>query len=114
MSLMQNMALFLRSFSEIKQISLARLQEMIAISRGAIYAYSRGEGNPTFSTVEHIAYRLHVDPVFIAMGIYDLSSKDIYVLLWQTLRNVEEFPPEDRRKFMKLLMQEMIKLWDEP
>lgn len=113
MNLKENMGRFFRAFAEKNQLSLSRLQIMAEVSRGSIYAYSRGEGNPTLSTVECIACNLKVDPAAMILGVYDPGSKEISVLLLNTVRGVAGLTRAERQQFVKLFMQEMIKLWDE-
>ena len=111
MSLSENMAAFFRAFMDRNHKSLARIQEDLDISRNSLYAYSRGEGNPTISTVEYIAKKLNVDPASIMLGVYDPDGEEISMGLLRTVRGVAELSEEDRRQFTELFM-EMVRLWD--
>lgn len=112
MSLKENMAAFFRAFIEKNNLSIAKLQAKADISRNMLYAYSRGEGNPTIDTLEYIAGKLHVDPTDILMGIYDPKSKEFSVLLVKTVNGVAQLSQEDRQRFVQLFLAEMAKLWD--
>lgn len=113
MDLMENVGRFFRSFAEKQGVSIAKLHVLTEISRNMIYAYSKGEGNLSLGTLEHIAVRLDVSPLAILMGIYDPEGREVSVLLVNTVQRAAELPPKDRQKFIKLLMVEMMKLWDE-
>ena len=76
-----------------------------------MYAYSRGDGNPTFSTVEHIAKRLDVSSTAIAMGVYIPDRKELSMELLYMVRSVAELPEERQQQFTEQFM-ELLKLWD--
>ncbi len=111
MSLRENMAAFLRSFAEKNDLSIAQLQIQADISRNTLYAYSKGQGNPTLATLEYIAENLKVDPAAILLGVYDPDGGEVSVLLLHTVRGLAELRPEDRRRFMRLFLLEMARLW---
>lgn len=112
MSLRNNMAAFFRSFAEQNGLSIAKLQAKADVSRNTIYAYSRGEGNPTFDTLEYIAGNLQVEPTDITMGVYVPEGREFSVLLLTTVSGVSRLPREDRQKFVQLFLAEMAKLWN--
>lgn len=68
MSLRENLSRFLRSYMEKDQISAAKLQAMLDISRNSLYGYLNGTGTPTATTIEYIAEKLGVTPAAVIMG----------------------------------------------
>ena len=112
MDLRANMATFFQKFAAKQGLSIAKLQIIVDVSRNTFYAYVRGKGNPTLSTIECIASCLGVDPIAILLGIYDPGSSEVSVLLLNTIRCVSELTPEDRAQFIKLFIREMVRLWD--
>ena len=112
MSLRENMASFFRYFAEKNNLSMAKIQVKADISRNSLYAYIRGEGNPTIAMLEFIAGNLGVDPVLIVLGEYDPDSRLVCVLVLDTVRIVAQLPHEEQLRFMHLLTAEIMKLWD--
>lgn len=112
MDLRANMATFFRRFAKKRGLSIAKLQIIAAVSRNTLYAYIRGEGNPTLSTLEHLARNLGVDPVAILLGIYDPDSNEFSVLLLNTIRGVSELPQDEQQRFLRQFIREMSRLWD--
>lgn len=111
MGLRENMAAFLRAFMEQNNKSLAKMQEDVEISRNTLYSYVRGDGNPTFSTVEYIAERLDVAPTDITSGIYDPGSRELPADILYTLRCVADLPEDRRQRFIDLFL-ELVELLD--
>lgn len=112
MDLRANMAIFFQSFTRKQGLSISKLQAKADVSRNTLYAYIRGEGNPTLSTLEYLAANLKVDPAAILLGVYDPDSNEVSMLLLNTIRGVSELTPEDRQRFMKQLIRELVRLWD--
>lgn len=113
MNLMENVGRFFRSFAEKQGVSIAKLHAITEISRNMIYTYSKGEGNLSLGTLEHIAVRLDVSPLTILMGVYAPENKEASVLLVNTMRSVAELPLREQQRFIRLLIVEMMNLWDE-
>lgn len=111
MDLSANMAEFFRKFAAKHNMSISKLQIIVDVSRNTFYAYARGEGNPSLSSINCIADSLGVDPITILLGIYDPGGSKVSVLLLDTIRGVSELTPEDRQRFIKLFIREMMRLW---
>ena len=112
MPIMDNVASFIQKFISKNQISMAKFQKMADVSHNTIYAYRRGEGNPTIAMLEFIAGNLGVDPVLIILGVYDPDSKQVSMLVPDTVQSVAQLPQEEQVRFMHLLTAEIMKLWD--
>lgn len=112
MDLRANIAAFFRRFAKEQGLTMAKLQVKADVSRNMLYAYIRGVGNPTLSTLEYLAANLDVDPVAILLGVYDPDGREVSVLLLNTIRGVAELTPEDRQRFLKQFVREMVRLWD--
>lgn len=63
MGLRQNLASALNAIKIAQGLSLTEFAEELEISRSHLQVYLKGEGNPTMNTIEHIAERLHVNPI---------------------------------------------------
>ena len=111
MSLQENMAAVIRDAMRRNNKSLSEFSEELGISRNALYDYSKGEGNPTFSTLEHIAERMGIHPAALVLGVFDRDRQEISRLLLDTVQSVAELTEEKRLRFAKLFL-EMVKLWD--
>ena len=112
MDLSANMAEFFRKFAKKHNMSISKLQVIVDVSRNTFYAYARGAGNPSLSSIKCIADSLGVDPIAILLGIYDPGGNKVSVLLLDPVRGVSELTPEDRQQFVKLFIREMLRLWD--
>lgn len=112
MDMRENIATFFRKFAANQGMSIAKLQIIVDVSRNTFYAYVRGEGNPTLSSIECIAKSLGVDPIAILLGVYDPGSSEVSVLLLNTIRGMSELTPENRKQFMRHFIREMVRLWD--
>ena len=112
MSLQENMAAVIQEAMRRNNKSLSEFSEELGISRNALYDYSKGEGNPTFSTLEHIAKKMGIHPAALVLGVFDRDRQEISHLLLDTVQSVSELPEEKRARFAELFL-EMVKLWDE-
>lgn len=112
MSLRENLSRFLRSYMEKKQISTAKLQAMLGISRNSLYGYLNGTGNPTAYTIEYIAEKLEVTPMAVIMGIYDPDGGEPSSLFLAAIQGISELPREEQYQFILLMLQEVIERWN--
>lgn len=112
MGLKENMAAFIREAMEREQKSLSEFSEELDIGRNSLYAYSRGEGNPTIATLEHIADKLKISPELLVLGVFDTSEGEPDLLLLHTVKGVAELSQEKRQRFAQLFT-EMVDLWSE-
>ena len=110
MGLQENIAVTMRAVMERQGKSLADFSEELGISRNALYDYLRGRGNPSVSTLEHIAQRLEMDPAAL-LGLFVLDQREITLLLLDTIQGVAELPEERRVRFAELFL-EMVRLWN--
>lgn len=112
MNLNEGLAVSIRTIMKQRRLSLSEFAEELDISRTALYGYSRGEGNPSMATINHIAQRLGISPAVLANGLAELDHREIALLLLDTVQGVAELP-EDKRLKMAELFLEMVKLWNE-
>lgn len=111
MGLQENLSAVMRAVMERQGKSLAEFSEELGISRNALYDYLRGRGNPSVSTLEHIAQRLEIDPTAL-LGLSALDQREISFLLLDTIQEVAELPEERRLRFAELFV-EMVGLWND-
>lgn len=112
MGLQENIAAYIRDVMKREHKSLTEFSEELGISRNSLYDYSTGEGNPTLSTLEHIAERLGIDPAALILGVLNLDQREVLLLLTDTVQDVAKLPEEKRLRFAELFL-EMVRLWDE-
>lgn len=112
MDLRANVAKFFQRFAKKHGLSISKLQRKTDVSRNTFYAYIRGEGNPTLSSIESIAISLGVDPAAILLGVYDPEGGEVSVLLLNTICCVSELTQEGQQQFVLQFIREMIRLWD--
>ena len=112
MSLQENMAAVIQEAMKRENKSITEFSEELGISRNALYNYSKGQGNPTFSTLEHIAERMGIHPASLILGVFDLDQQETSRLLLDTIQSVAKLPEDKRLRFAELFL-EMIQLWDE-
>ena len=74
MQIQHNMATVIRVVKEARGESLAEFSAELEISRSSLQEYLSGHGNPNISTVEHLADKLGVDPIFLLTGTLSFFS----------------------------------------
>ena len=112
MGLQENMAATIRTIMKKEHKSLAEFSEELEISRTALYDYLNAKGNPSASTIEHIAGKLEISPAALMTGLMDLDRKEVVLLLMDTIQSVAELPEGKRVRFAELFL-EMVGLWNE-
>ena len=112
MSLQDNMAAFIKEVMKRENKSLTEYAEELEISWNSLYDYITGGGNPTLSTLGHIAERMGVSPAALILGILDLDQREIMLMLADTVQDVARLPKEKRMRFVELFL-EMAALWDD-
>ena len=112
MGIQENMANVMRALKETRHKSLAELSEELEISRSALQEYLTGTGNPRITTVEHLAEKLGIDPVFLVSDSFNISQLEVLLLLFDTIQIVSDLPAPKRRRFAELLL-EILSLWGE-
>lgn len=83
----------------------------LGISRTALHDYSKGRGNPSTATIEHIARTLGIAPAVLVTGLADEDRREIILLLLDTVDGIARLSGEKRLRLAELFM-EMVRLWD--
>ena len=111
MELQERMAAVMRTL--IKQYrSMQEAADGLEISRSALQDYLSGRGNPTLSTLAHLARRLEVDPALLVSGTFTDRQLEVLLSLLDSLDLLSGLVPAERRRFAGLLL-EMVGLWKE-
>lgn len=97
MSMIENMAQTMRLYMEQRNKSTAAFSDELEIARSTLRQYIEGTGNPSLSTVEHIAQKLDVDPVMLICGNWEPQGTSTAVRVLQTTMAVAELSAEDRQ-----------------
>lgn len=111
MGLNENIAATIRTVMKRQNKSLAAFSDEIGISKTALHDYVRGRGNPSVSTLEHIAENLGVSPAALMTGQLNMDQRGIALLLLDTVQSIAELPEEKRIRFAELFL-EMVNLWN--
>lgn len=111
MNLNEGLAVSIRTIMQRKRLSLTEFAEELDISRTALYGYTKGEGNPSMATIDHIARRLGISPAVLANGLAELDHREIALLLLDTVQGVAELPEEKRLQMAEHFLA-MVKLWN--
>ena len=112
MGIQHNMATIIRFVMQQRQKTLAEFSEELEISRSALQAYLREEGNPSIATVEHLARKLDMDPVVLVSGLAQPDQTKITLMLFEMIRDVADLPEEKKQQFGERIAA-VIHLWDE-
>ncbi len=111
MNLNEGLAASIRAIMKQKHMSLTEFAEEMEISRSTLYTYTKGEGNPSMATVNHLAQRLGISPAALTNGLTDPDRREVTLLLLDTIQSIAELPEEDRLQMAELFL-EMVKLWN--
>lgn len=112
MGIQHNMATIIRLIMQQRQKTLTEFSEELEISRSALQAYLREEGNPSIATVEHLARKLEVDPAVLVTGMFEPDQAKITLMLFGLIKEVADLPEEKRQMFGERLAA-IIDLWDD-
>ena len=112
MGIQENMSKSIRSLKEVQHKSLVELSEELEISRSTLQKYLDGHGNPSLKMVEHLAEKLHVDPIFLLAEMFEPSQQEVVLLLMDTIKELAKLPQSKRVLFAKRFL-EIIHLWDD-
>lgn len=112
MNLNEGLAASICAIMKRKHISLSEFAEELGISRTALHDYSKGRGNPSTATIEHIARTLGIAPAVLVTGLADEDRREIILLLLDTVDGIARLSGEKRLRLAELFM-EMVQLWDE-
>ncbi len=111
MELNEGLAASIRAIMKQKHMSLTEFAEELEISRSTLHTYTKGEGNPSTATINHIAQRLGISSTALTNGLTGPDHWEVALLLLDTIQNVAELPEEVRLQMAELFL-EMVKLWN--
>lgn len=97
MGLQKNWSESLKMLKKLRGASYTEMSEDAEMSRSTIQDYLKGKGNPTLSSIDHIAEKLGVDPVLLVAGTPNPERAYMTWLLMETLKEFTKLPKEDRR-----------------
>ena len=110
----QNMSNVIRTLKELNKKSMSEFAEELEISRSTLQEYLSGTGNPRLSTVEHLAKKLQINPIFLVSGLYENQQLEVILLLLNAIEPVAMLSKEKKERMAELIM-EIVSLWeDEP
>lgn len=97
MGMIENMAHTMRLYMEQRNKSTAAFSDELEIARSTLRQYIEGTGNPSLSTVEHIAQKLDVDPIVLICGDREPQETSTAVRVLQASIAIAELSAEDRQ-----------------
>ena len=104
----------IRTLKELNKKSMSEFAEELEISRSTLQEYLSGTGNPRLSTVEHLAKKLQINPIFLVSGLYENQQLEVILLLLNAIEPVAMLSKEKKERMAELIM-EIVSLWeDEP
>lgn len=112
MQIQQNMAAVIRVVKDARGESLAEFSAELEISRSSLQDYLSGHGNPNISTVEHLADKLGVDPIFLLTGILPGDEMDSLLRMINQLGYLSRLGTDNRILFVEKLL-ELVHIWNE-
>lgn len=112
MEIQRNMSQVIRAYKRASRKSLKEFAKELDISRSSLQEYLDGTGNPSATTINHLAKKLDVDVAFLVSGIYSEDITAILLKLLDLLDLLAGLTQEQRMKFATLLNQ-MLLLWKE-
>lgn len=112
MQIQQNMATVIRVVKDARGESLAEFSAELEISRSSLQEYISGHGNPNISTVEHLADKLGVDPVFLLTGTLPGNEMDSLLRMINQLSYLSRLDTDNRILFVEKLL-ELVHIWNE-
>lgn len=112
MQIQQNMATVIRVVKEARGESLAEFSAKLEISRSSLQEYLSGHGNPNISTIEHLAEKLGVDPIFLLTGTRPSDEMDSLLRMINQLSYLSRLDTDNRILFVEKLL-ELVHIWNE-
>ena len=112
MQIQQNMATVIRVVKEARGESLAEFSAKLEISRSSLQEYLSGHGNPNISTIEHLAEKLGVDPIFLLTGTRPSDEMDSLLRKINQLSYLSRLDTDNRILFVEKLL-ELVQIWNE-
>ena len=101
MQIQQNMATVIRVVKEARGEYLAEFSAKLEISRSSLQEYLSGHGNPNISTIEHLAEKLGVDPIFLLTGTRPSDEMDSLLRMINQLSYLSAESGETERAFRR-------------
>lgn len=105
MGLQKNWSNCMRLVKKLRNASAAELSADLQMSRSVVQDYMKGKGNPTLSSVDHIAEKLGIDPVLMISGIENPEKNYVAWLLLETIKEFMKLSEEERVHGAELLHQ---------
>jgi len=103
--LQQNFSNSIYMYKKRMGLSLNEFTNMMEFSRSATQDYLNGKGNPTLSTVEHFAEKLHTDPLVLISGDFTLGQLENILLLFEAFQAIIKLSPEKRLQFAEKFLE---------
>lgn len=97
MSLTENLAAAILAAMKQRHMSLTEFAEELGVSRTALHDYVKARGNPSASTIEHIAKKLGISTAALMTGMMDLDQ-EITLLLLETIQSAAKPPSKKWRR----------------
>lgn len=95
---------------EFRHMSITEFSEELDISRTALSDYVKAKGNPSVTTVEHIAKKLGIRPEALIASSFEKKQWEITLMLMDIIPAVSQLPEDRRIRFAELVL-DMIRLW---
>lgn len=111
MDIRQNMASVIRTLHEQSGKSLNEFADDLEIARSTLQEYLLCRGNPSITTIEHLARKLNVEPLFLLCGAFSDHQVVTLMELLEVLKLFENISSAQRYRFAELL-NEMVMLLD--
>lgn len=111
MEVQKNMATIIRALKQQRGLSLTEFADELEISRSALQEYLSGTGNPTLTTVEHLAHKLGIPLAALVSGAFSADQFSVLMTLLDLFHLLSGLSPHQRHQFIELL-QGMLALWE--
>jgi len=93
------MALVLQAYKKMSGKSYMECARALEISCTALKEYAVGRGNPSAATLEHLAHKLGVDPVFLVSGAFTDEQLVMAKRLLESIGLLASVPAKNRNAF---------------
>ena len=105
MEIRGNIAKALRAYKDLSGKTYAECAKELAISPTDIKDYISGRGNPSISTIEHIAEKLGIDVSFLVSGTFSQSQTEVLYSVLNVIGLLEKVPASNRVRVAELLLE---------
>lgn len=110
MSIQQNIANYITMVKAARNISLSDFAESLDISRAALQSYLQGTGNPSVTTINHLAQKLDIDPVALVSASFEPDQLRIIRFLLENTEWLAKLPDEKRDRLAELFFEIVLML----